>query len=288
MATWAVVAMSWALVAVGATTDATSSVPVKDVPLTPATVLGEKTSIPTYTYEVLRIYPHDKAAFTQGLFYLNGFLYESTGLEGHSSVRKVRLEDGQVLQKVDLPPALFGEGITFWDNRLLSLTWKDHFGFIFDLGSFTVKQRYSYEGEGWGLTRNDREVILSDGTADLRFLDPQSLLESHRVRVTANGKPIDQLNELEWVKGEVFANIWQTDRIARINPVNGKVVGWIDLTGLLPAADRVPNYTDVLNGIAYDAATDRLFVTGKLWPKLFEIRLKPAHGARSLNPREAP
>ena len=270
----AVVAVSWTVVGESATTVAMGSVPVQDVPLTPAT--GAKKAIPTYTYEVLHVYPHDAAAFTQGLFYLNGFLYESTGLEGHSSVRKVQLETGKVLQKVDLPPALFGEGITFWDNRLLSLTWKDHFGYVFDLGTFTVKQRYSYEGEGWGLTRNDREVILSDGTAELRFLDPRSLLETHRVRVTANGKPIDQLNELEWVKGEVFANIWQTDRIARINPVNGKVVGWIDLTGLLPAADRVPNYTDVLNGIAYDAATDRLFVTGKLWPKLFEIRLKPA------------
>ena len=253
-----------------------AAVPVKDVPPTPVTAAGAKRPIPTYTYSVVRTYPHDAAAFTQGLFYLNGFLYESTGLEGHSTVRKVELETGKVLQKVDLSPVLFGEGITFWDDRLLSLTWKDHFGYVFDLKTFTEKQRYSYEGEGWGLTHNDREIILSDGTADLRFLDPQSLLETHRVHVTANGKPIDQLNELEWVKGEVFANIWQTDKIARINPVTGKVVGWIDLTGLLPDFDRVPRYTDVLNGIAYDAATDRLFVTGKLWPKLFEIRLLTA------------
>jgi len=246
---------------------------LNDVPPTPAAAK----SIPTYTYDVVHVYPHDSAAFTQGLFYLNGFLYESTGLEGHSSVRKVKLETGQVLQKADISPELFGEGITWWDNRLLSLTWKNHFGFVFNLGTFAVQQRYSYEGEGWGLTRNDKEIILSDGTADLRFLDPQSLLETHRVHVTANGKPIDQLNELEWVKGEVFANIWQTDKIARINPHTGKVVGWIDLTGLLPGADRIPRYTDVLNGIAYDAATDRLFVTGKLWPKLFEIRLKKAN-----------
>jgi glutaminyl-peptide cyclotransferase len=261
------------ILAAVAVSQAAPTVPTNDVPPTPVTAPGAKKPIPTYTYTVVRTYPHDSAAFTQGLFYLNGFLYESTGLEGHSTVRKVELASGRVLQKVDLPAALFGEGITFWDDRLLSLTWKNHFGYVFDLKTFTQKERYSYEGEGWGLTRNDREIILSDGTADLRFLNPQSLLETHRVHVTANGQPIDQLNELEWVKGEVFANIWQTDKIARINPVSGKVVGWIDLTGLLPAGDRQPGYTDVLNGIAYDAATDRLFVTGKLWPKLFEVRL---------------
>jgi glutamine cyclotransferase len=230
-------------------------------------------AIPIYTYQVLHVYPHDPRAFTQGLFYLNGFLYESTGLEGHSSLRKVRLETGEVLKRVELSPELFGEGSTFWDNHVLTLTWTSHVGFVFNLDTFALEQRFSYEGEGWGLTRNDKEVILSDGTAELRFLDPKNLLETHRVRVTANGKPIDQLNELEWVKGEVFANIWQTDRIARIDPRTGKVVGWIDLTGLLSPADRIAGYTDVLNGIAYDAATDRLFVTGKLWPKLFEIRL---------------
>lgn len=274
LAVLAAVAASWTLVAESAMPAAASTVPVKDVPLTPPAAPGATRSIPTYTYEVLHVYPHDPAAFTQGLFYLDGFLYESTGLEGRSTVRKVRLETGEVLQKVDIPPDLFGEGITSWGNRLISLTWKNHFGFVFDLSTFAVEQRYSYEGEGWGLTHNDQEIILSDGTAELRFLDPKSLLETHRIRVTADGKPIDQLNEIEWIKGEVFANIWQTDRIVRINPRTGKVVGWIDLTGLLASADRTPRNTDVLNGIAYDAATDRLFVTGKLWPKLFEIRLR--------------
>jgi glutaminyl-peptide cyclotransferase len=248
-----------------------SAAPVNDVPPSPA---GPRAAIPTWTYEVVRTYPHDTAAFTQGLFYLNGFLYESTGLEGRSTIRKERLEDGQVLQKRALPAELFGEGIVDWGNRLVTLTWKNHFGYVLDLNTFAGEQRYSYEGEGWGLTRDDKEIILSDGTAELRFLDPKSLLETHRVKVTASGRPVDQLNELEWVKGEVFANIWQTDKIARINPLSGRVVGWIDLTGLLPQSDRVANYTDVLNGIAYDSATDRLWVTGKLWPKLYEIRLK--------------
>lgn len=230
-------------------------------------------SIPTYTYQVVHVYPHDPRAFTQGLFYLNGFLYESTGLEGHSSLRKMHFETGEVMRRIELPQAVFGEGSTVWDNHVLTLTWKDHFGFVFNLDTFAQERRFSYEGEGWGLTHNDKEIIMSDGTAELRFLDPKELLETHRIRVTANGKPIDQLNELEWVKGEVFANIWQTDRIARIDPRSGKVVGWIDLTGLLPRSDIIPHYTDVLNGIAYDAAGDRLFVTGKLWPKLFEIKL---------------
>jgi glutamine cyclotransferase len=229
--------------------------------------------VPTYGYEVVRSYPHDVNAFTQGLFYRDGFLYESTGLLGKSTVRKVRLETGEVLLKSHFPADLFGEGITYWDDRLVALTWRSQVGFVLDLKTFAVAQRFSYPGEGWGLARNDREIIMSDGTAELRLLDPRTFREVRRLRVTAGGKPVDQLNELEWVEGEIFANVWQTDRIARIDPKTGHVVGWIDLRGLLPQPFRIPGVTDVLNGIAYDAPTQRLFVTGKLWPRLFEIRL---------------
>jgi glutamine cyclotransferase len=229
--------------------------------------------IPTYTYKVIQVYPHDPHAFTEGLFYLNGFLYESTGLQGHSSIRKVRLETGEVLLTHDLPRQYFGEGITYQGNRLIGLTWKSHIGFFYNLDTFAVEDQFKYEGEGWALTRNADEIIMSDGTSELRVLDPKTLRELHRIHVTALGKPVDQLNELEWVKGTILANIWQTDRLARIDPNTGNVIAWIDLTGLLPAPYRVPDHTDVLNGIAYDASADRLFVTGKLWPRLFEIQI---------------
>ena len=231
--------------------------------------------IPTYAFEVVRSYPHDANAFTEGLFFKNGVLYESTGLEGRSSIRKVRLETGEVLQQVALPPGLFGEGIVDWGDQIISLTWQTQLGFVLKLDDFALVKRFNYPGEGWGLTRNNRELVMSDGTAELRFLDPQTLRETRRLRVTANGKPVDQLNELEWVAGEVYANIWQTDRIARIDAKTGQVVGWSDLTGLLPAKERVAGHTDVLNGIAYDSVGKRLWVTGKMWPKLYEIKLVP-------------
>jgi glutamine cyclotransferase len=183
------------------------------------------------------------------------------------------LETGEVVLAHQLNPEYFGEGITYWGNRLIGLTWKSRVGFVYDLRNFAIKARFSYPGEGWALTRNDREIIMSDGTSDLRVLDPKTLHELRRIHVTARGRAVDQLNELEWMQGTVLANIWQTDRIARIDPDTGEVVAWIDLTGILPQRDRVPGYTDVLNGIAYDSSKDRLFVTGKLWPKLFEIRI---------------
>jgi glutamine cyclotransferase len=228
--------------------------------------------IPEYGYDVVHVYPHDPAAYTQGLFYLNGVMYESTGLNGQSSIRKVRLETGEVLQKHDIPEQYFGEGIINWKDRLLEITWKSEIGFIYDLNGFTPKGQFMYPGEGWGLTQDGKRIIMSDGTAELRFWDPETLRETGRITVTDDGRPVDQLNELEWIKGEVFANVYQTNRIARIDPATGKLTGWIDLSGILPPADRF-RQVDVLNGIAYDARTDRLFVTGKLWPKLFEIKL---------------
>jgi len=226
---------------------------------------------PVYGYEVVRTYPHDPHAFTEGLFLRDGYLYESTGLRGSSSIRKVVLETGQVESGRSLPSQYFGEGIIDWKDKLIELTWQDQVGFIYGIDDFALRGQFRYEGEGWALTRDDKRIIMSDGTSRLRFLDPETLKETGGVDVTEDGKPIDQLNELEWVKGEIYANIWQTDRIARIDPATGKVTGWIDLAGLLPVEDR-PG-TDVLNGIAYDAKADRLIVTGKLWPRLYEIKL---------------
>lgn len=232
--------------------------------------------VPIYDVDVVHSYPHDPQAFTEGLFYLNGYLYESTGLEKHSSIRKVRLETGEVLQKIDIPAKYFGEGIVNWGRTLISLTWKSHVGFIFNLDSLKLKGQFHYAGEGWALTRDDKRIIMSDGTSELRFLDPVTLSETGRIRVTLNGNPVQKVNELEWVKGEIFANVWQTNWILRIDPTSGDVVGLINLSGLLKPADIVPGQTDVLNGIAYDAKNDRLFVTGKNWPKLFEIHLRNA------------
>jgi glutamine cyclotransferase len=228
--------------------------------------------VPQYGYEIVHTYHHDPAAFTQGLVYLDGVLYEGTGLEEQSSIRKVKLETGDVLQKRDVPGMYFGEGIVVWKDRLLELTWKAQKGFIYDLGTFAPKGEFPYPGEGWGLTTDGKRIIMSDGTADLRFWDPETLKETGRITVTDNGRPVAELNELEWVKGEIYANVWQTDRIARIDPKTGKVTGWINLRGLLTPQDYT-DQTDVLNGIAYDAKGDRLFVTGKRWPKLFEIKL---------------
>jgi glutaminyl-peptide cyclotransferase len=234
---------------------------------------GAEAAVPRYGYEIVHTYPHDASAFTEGLFYLNGVLYESTGLEEHSTIRKVRLETGEVLQKLDIPKQYFGEGIVNWQGQIISLTWKSQLGFVFDLATFKQLRQFHYQGEGWALTHNDSEIIMSDGTPDLRFLDPKTLRETRRVQVTLDGKPITNVNELEWVKGEIYANVWQTDFVLRIDPATGRVVGIVNLAGLLKRRDIVPGQTDVLNGIAYDAKGDRLFVTGKNWPKLFEIRL---------------
>jgi glutamine cyclotransferase len=233
-------------------------------------------AIPQYGYDIVHTYPHDPSAFTEGLFYLNGFLYESTGLEQHSSIRKVRIETGEVVQRLDIPDQYFGEGIVAWHRHLISLTWKSHIGFVFDLATFKLQRQFQYEGEGWALTHDDKQLIMSDGTSELRLLNPQTLRETGRIQVTLEGKPLRDVNELEWVNGEIYANVWQTNWIVRIDPGSGRVVGLVNLSGLLKPSDVVKGQTDVLNGIAYDAKGNRLFVTGKNWPKLFEIRLRKA------------
>jgi len=232
---------------------------------------AQASGVPEYGYEVVHTYPHDRLAFTEGLIYHDAVLYESTGIEERSSIRKVKLETGEVLQKRDLPRQFFGEGIVIWKDRLLQMTYTTEIGFIYDLATFAPRGEFHYKGEGWAFTTDGKRIIMDDGTPELRFWDPETLREIGRLTVTDQGKPVKDLNELEWVKGEIYANIWRTDRIARIDPVSGNVVGWIDLTGLLAPADR--QGVDFLNGIAYDAKGDRLFVTGKCWPKLFEIKL---------------
>jgi len=227
-----------------------------------------------YTYKIVNVFPHDNSAFTQGLVYHRGFLYEGTGLNGHSSLRKVRLETGEVVQRVDLAPEYFGEGITIVNNTIVQLTWQSHKGFVYNLSDFHLLREFSYPGEGWGLASNGNELFMSDGTADIRVLDWSTFKEKRRLRVQDGTTPITRLNELEFIQGEIFANIWQTDRIARISPLNGKVLGWINLKGLLSPMYRLENGA-VLNGIAYDPVRKRLFVTGKLWPSIFEIRLAP-------------
>lgn len=244
---------------------------------------SQASGIPEYGYEIVHTYPHDRTAFTEGLFYLNGFLYESTGLEGQSSVRKVKLETGEVVQKHDVPGQYFGEGIINWKDKLYQMTYTTEVGFVYDLATFQVRSEFKYYGEGWAFTTDGKRIIMDDSTATLRFWDPETLKETGRLTVTSDGQPVPKLNELEWVKGEIYANVWETERIARIDPRTGKVVGWVDLTGLLLPSDRIesgPMQTDVLNGIAYDAAHDRLFVTGKRWPKLFEIRLVKKAGGQ--------
>jgi glutamine cyclotransferase len=228
--------------------------------------------VPVYGYEVVHVWPHDPTAFTQGLAWRDGELLESTG-RSPSTVRRVRLEDGQVLRRRDLAPTLFGEGLTEIDGRVVTLTWRAGRGFVWTADDLRPAGRFTYAGEGLGLTDDGDRLILSDGTAALRFLDPETFAETGRVPVTLRGRPLTRLNELEWIDGEVFANVWQTDAVVRIDPATGVVVGIVDLSGLLPDRTGLDPVDDVLNGIAWDPEGRRLFVTGKNWPSLFEIRL---------------
>jgi len=235
-------------------------------------------AVPTGGFEIKHIYPHDPGAFTEGLFYLRGELFESTGMPGQSNVRRVRLADGAVLQAQAIAPNLFGEGIVNWGDEIVSLTWQDHLGFRWDRRTLKPKSSFRYAGEGWALTQDGKHLIMSDGTPTIRFRDPLTFKEVRHIEVTADGRPVGNINELEWVKGEILANVWQTHLIARIDPQTGKVKAWIDLGGL--PETQSGNGDAVLNGIAYDREHDRLFVTGKYWPHLYEVRLTPAKASR--------
>jgi glutamine cyclotransferase len=230
--------------------------------------------VTVYSYEIVNTYPHDNGAFTQGLVFEDNFIYEGTGLYGKSSLRKLDLETGRVLQSYELPAQYFGEGITVFQDIIIQLTWKSNTGFVYDRNDFKRLRNFTYATEGWGLTHDGERLIMSDGTSTLHFLDPETFGIIGHIEVFKNDTPIDNLNELEYINGQIYANIWQTDYIAIIAPQSGQVSGWIDLSGLL-SSQHYSEPVDVLNGIAYDATNDRLLVTGKLWPRLFEIKLVP-------------
>ena len=229
-------------------------------------------SIQIYTYKIINTYPHDRRAFTQGLVFENGFLYEGTGIYGSSSLRKVDLGTGKVVQSKKLPAHLFGEGITIFNDRIIQLTWRSKLGYVYDKESFELLKEFHYPTEGWGITHDGKRLIMSDGSSLLHILDPDDFTEIGQISVHTDEGAVSRLNELEYIQGEIFANIWQTDRIVRISPTTGQVIGWIELKGLLNRND-LEYPVDVLNGIAYDKEKDRLFLTGKLWPKIFEIKL---------------
>jgi len=228
--------------------------------------------VPVYTYEIVNVYPHDTNAFTEGLDYLNGDLFESTGLYRRSALRRVELKTGRVLQQTNLPAQYFGEGLALLNGKAYQLTYREGKGFVFQLDTFRANLEFNYSGEGWGMTTDGHSLIMTDGTENIRFLDPGTFKETRRITVVADGKPVTNLNELEWVKGELYANVWKTFEILRIDPQTGKILGVVDFSGLL-TPDELER-AEVFNGIAYDPDGDRLFVTGKFWPKLFEVRLR--------------
>lgn len=239
----------------------------------PGCAFAQRGEVPVHGVTVVNTFPHDPRAFTQGLIYEDGVLYEGTGLEGQSELRKVDLQSGEVLERRALPANVFGEGLTSFGGLLVQLTWRTRVGYVYDKASLRRVRTFNYDTEGWGLTHDGTSLILSDGTSTLYYLNPTTFQVQRRVNVTANGQSVERLNELEYVNGEILANVWLTNRIARINPRSGQVTAWYDLTDIV---NRVPNRTpdDVLNGIAYDARSGRLFVTGKRWPTLYEVKLQ--------------
>jgi len=261
------------MVAPAAPTAVSTPVAITIPPAQTRTPTASERTVPYYTYEIVNQFPHDAEAFTQGLLYEAGWLYESTGLYGRSSLRRVDLETGEVVQSHTLPAQYFGEGITIWEDRIYQLTWRENTGFIYDKESFELLDTFTYETEGWGLTHDGQQLIMSDGSDTLYFLDPDTFVENGRIQVRdERGNPVVRLNEMAYIEGEVYANVWMTNRIVRIDPATGDVTGWIDLSGIL---DGIPlsGPVDVLNGVAYDGENGRLFVTGKLYPRLFEIEL---------------
>ncbi|WP_066799274.1 glutaminyl-peptide cyclotransferase [Sphingomonas soli] len=249
--------------------------------LLPLAGCGAKNETPkVQSVEVVKTMPHDSLAFTQGLYFQDGALFEGTGEEGTSGIRKVVPDTGEVVAQNQLDNAYFGEGIVGWKDRIYQLTWKHQKGFIYNAKDLSPVGEFAYNGEGWGLTHDGKSVIMSDGSATLRFLDPDTLAQKSTLAVTANGCPVSQLNELEWIDGEIWANIWRTDLIARIDPASGKVKGFVDVTALGPPT---PSEDEVPNGIAYDAATKRIFVTGKMWPQLYQVKLSDAPPAGAAN-----
>lgn len=239
-----------------------------------------RAEVPFYGYEIVNAYPHDENAYTQGLYIEDGDFYESTGQYGASSLRRVDIETGEVLEQIDLPEQYFGEGIVGWGEEIVLLTWRAGVGFVFSREGFRKIRQFTYEGEGWGLTHDGTRIIMSNGAHVLRYLDPETLEPVARLPVTFRGRPLPRLNELEWVDGLIYANVYGAEQIVQIDPKTGAVVGLIDLSGILPDEERRPGRTDVLNGIAYDPETERLFVTGKNWPKVYEIKVTPAIGTQ--------
>jgi glutamine cyclotransferase len=233
----------------------------------------EADAIPVFGYQIVNVYPHSSLAFTQGLVYDEGVLYEGTGLYGRSTLRRVDLETGRVLEQTHLENTLFGEGVALWKDRIIQLTWQSGRGLVYGKENLTEIGNFSYPTEGWGITSDNKSLIMSDGTDILHILDPESFAEKGQIKVTANGTPLKGLNELEYIKGQIYANVWPTNWIVIISPESGEVKGKINLQGILQERDIQGSVVDVLNGIAYDELEDRLFVTGKLWPKLFEIKL---------------